>query len=62
VQGNNIKESVLDTVSDLVGMVEGRARKSWITQEMISKTDDRRKQKNVNNEKGRKKYRRMETN
>jgi hypothetical protein len=29
---------------------------------MISKTDDRRKKKNVNNEKGRKKFRGMETN
>jgi hypothetical protein len=27
VQWNNIKESVLDTVGDLVGMVEWRARK-----------------------------------
>jgi hypothetical protein len=52
VQGNSIKESVLDTVSDLVGMVEWRARKPWIIQEMISKTDYRRKKKNVNNEKG----------
>jgi hypothetical protein len=43
VQWNNIKESVLDTVSDLVGMVKWRAKKPWITQEMISKTDDGRK-------------------
>ena len=32
VQWKNIKECVLDTVSDLVGKVEKRARKSWITQ------------------------------
>jgi hypothetical protein len=51
VQWNNIKGSVLDTVSDLVGMLGWRARKPWITREMISKTDDRRKQKNINNEK-----------
>ena len=31
-QWKNIKECVLDTVSDLVGKVEKRARKSWITQ------------------------------
>ena len=31
VQWKNIKESVLDTISDLVGKVEKRARKSWIT-------------------------------
>jgi hypothetical protein len=31
VQWNNIKECVLDTVSDVVGKVEKRARKPWIT-------------------------------
>jgi hypothetical protein len=41
---------VKDTVSDLVGKVKRRARKPWITQEMISKMDERRKWKNVNNE------------
>jgi hypothetical protein len=34
---NNIKECVLDTISDLVGKVEKRARKPLITEEMISK-------------------------
>ena len=48
VQWNNVKECVLDTVSDLVGKVETRARKPWITQEMINKMDERRKWKNVN--------------
>ena len=42
VQWNNIKESVLDSVGDLVGMVQWRARNPWITQEMMSTTDDRR--------------------
>jgi len=37
VQWNNIKECVLDTFSDLSGKVEKRARKPWITQEMIRK-------------------------
>jgi hypothetical protein len=50
---------VLDTVSDLVGKYERRARKPWITQEMISKMDERRKWKNVNNEEGMKNYRRL---
>jgi hypothetical protein len=49
----------LDTMRGLVGKVERRARKPWITQEMISKMDERRKWKNVNNEEGRKKYRRL---
>jgi hypothetical protein len=59
VQWKNIKKCVLDTMSDLVGKVERRARKPWITQEMISKMDERRKWKNVNNEEGRKNYRRL---
>ena len=59
VQWKNIKECVLDTISDLVGRVEKRARKPWITQEMISKMDERRKRKNVNTEEGRRNYRRL---
>ena len=50
VQWNNIKECVLDSLSDLVGKVEKRASKLWITQEIISKMDERRKWKNVNTE------------
>jgi len=38
VQWKNIKECVLDTISDLVGKVEKRARKP-----RISKMDERRK-------------------
>ena len=55
--GKNIKECVLDIITDLVGKVEKRARKPWITQEMISKMDERRKWKNVNTEEGRRNYR-----
>jgi hypothetical protein len=47
-------------MSDLVGKVDRKARKPWITQEMISKMDEQRKWKNVNNEEGRKNYRRLE--
>jgi hypothetical protein len=43
LQWNNIKECVLDTLSDPVGKVEKRERKPWITQKMISKMDERRK-------------------
>ena len=57
VQWKNIKECVLDTISDLVGEVEKRPRKPWITQEMISKMDEQRKWKNVNTEEGRRNYR-----
>ena len=58
VHWKNIKECVLDTVSDLVDKVEKRAIKPWITQEMISKLDERRKRKNVNTEEGRRNCRR----
>jgi hypothetical protein len=50
---------MLDTIGDLVGKVEKRARKPWVRQEMISKMDERRKWKNVNNEEGRRNYRRL---
>jgi len=46
-------------LSDLVGKVEKRERKPWITQEMISEMDERRKWKNVNTEEFRKNYRRL---
>ena len=59
VQWENTKECVLDTISDLIGKVEKRARKPWIIQEMISKMDERRKWKNVNTEEGRRNYRRL---
>ena len=55
----NIKECVLDIIGDLVGEVEKRGRKPWITQEVISKTDERRKWKNVNTEEGIRNYRRL---
>jgi len=59
VQWNNIKECVLDTISDLVGKVKKRGTKPQITQEMISKMDERRKRKNVNTDEGWKNYRRL---
>jgi hypothetical protein len=46
-------------MSALVGKVERRARNPCTTQEMISKMDEQRKLKNVNNEKGRKNYRKL---
>jgi hypothetical protein len=58
-QWNNIKKYLLDTMSDCMGKVEKRARKPWITQEIISKVDERRKWKSVSNEEGRKNYRRL---
>ena len=59
MQWNNINECVLDSISHLVGKIEKRARKPWITEEMISKMDERMKWKNVSTEEGRKNYRRV---
>jgi hypothetical protein len=59
VQWKNIKECVLDTTSDLVGKVEKRARKPWITREMMDNIDERRKWKNIDTEEGKKNYRRL---
>jgi hypothetical protein len=59
VQWNTIKECMLDTIGDLAGKVENRARNPWVTHEMISKMDEQRKWKNVNNEVGRRNYRRL---
>ena len=52
-QWKNIKDCLLDIISDLAGKVEKRARKPLSTQEMISIIDERRKWKNVNTEEGR---------
>ncbi|PNF28361.1 hypothetical protein B7P43_G17331 [Cryptotermes secundus] len=59
VQWNNIKECILNTIRELVGKVEKITRKPCVTQEMMSKMEERRKWKNVNNEEGRRKYRRL---
>jgi len=39
---DNVKLCILDTINDLVGKVERRARKPWIIQEMISKICERK--------------------
>jgi hypothetical protein len=41
------------------GKLRREQEKPWIIQEMISKMDERRKWKSVNNEEGRKIYRRL---
>jgi hypothetical protein len=58
-QWNNSKKCLLYATSDCVGKVEKRTRKPWITQELISKMDEQRKLKCVNNEEGRKNYKRL---
>jgi hypothetical protein len=49
----------VELLEDYTDCVEKRAREPWITQEMISKIDKRRKRKNVNTEEGTRNYRRL---
>jgi hypothetical protein len=49
VQWNNINKCVLDTLNDLAGKVNRKARKPLITQDMINDIDEQRKWTNVNN-------------
>lgn len=37
---NNIKKCVFDTMSNLVGKIERKARKLWVTQEIVSTMDE----------------------
>jgi ribosomal protein L23 len=53
-----ISRNVLDTMSDLVGKVDMKAKKPRITQ-AINKMEERWKCENANNEEGRKNYRRL---
>jgi hypothetical protein len=59
VQRNIIKKCFLDTFSDLVGKFEKRTRKPWITQQMISKMDERKKWNIFDTEEYRKNNRRL---
>jgi hypothetical protein len=56
VQRNNLNKSVPDTMGDLIGKVERKSRKPWITQEMINKENERWQWKNVNKQQGIKTY------
>jgi hypothetical protein len=44
------------TMPGLTVKENGKARKPWITREIINKMDERRKRKNVHKEEGRKNY------
>jgi hypothetical protein len=59
VQQNINKKCVLYIMCDMDGKVDRKAKKPWITQEMISKMDEQKMWKNVNNEEGTKNKRRM---
>src|SRR5215469_13433055 len=54
-----MKDSVTDTLENLVGKKRKQNKKPWITQEMIDKMAERRKWKNVNTGAGRQMYRRL---
>jgi hypothetical protein len=47
-------------MSDWVGKVDRKAREPYTTEEIISKVDERRKWKNVNNEERRNTYQKTE--
>jgi hypothetical protein len=59
MQWNHIRKCVLDTMSDLVGKADRKAREPWITQEMINKMLEHGKRKNVDSKEGRKSDRRL---
>jgi len=59
VQWNNIKKCVLDTMSDLKGKVDRKARKPWILYEMIKEINKQRKWKNISNEERKNNLRRL---
>jgi hypothetical protein len=45
-------------MSDLIGKVDRKARKPWITLEMIKEINERRKWKNISNEERKNNFRR----
>jgi len=53
------QEMCAKATPDLIVKEDRKARKPWITREIINKMDERRKQKNVNKEEGRKNYKQM---
>ncbi|XP_023225444.1 uncharacterized protein LOC111626342 [Centruroides sculpturatus] len=55
-----IKDTIKKLAEIFLGYVNGvRIKKPWVTQEMIEKMDERRNWKNINNEKGRMMYKKL---
>ena len=55
-----LQENILDSAKKNIGIIKQvRAKKSWITGEMIDKMEERRKWKSVNTEAGRRKCKRL---
>ena len=58
----HLKESIIESAKESLGYSKGsRTKKPWVTEEMLMKMkmNERRKWKAVNNEEGRKNYRRL---
>jgi hypothetical protein len=53
------KKFVFEIMNAMFGKVNRKARKPWITEEMINRMAEQRKWKNISNEKGRKNSRRL---
>ena len=55
-----LRENILDSAKKNIGIIkQERAKKSWITGEMIDKMEERRKWKSVNTEARRQKYKQL---
>ena len=55
-----LKEAVKEAANKVVGYRKSRkAKKPWITQEMLNKMEERRRYKNINSDTGRMNYRRL---
>ena len=56
----HLKESIIESAKESLGYSKGsRTKKPWVTEEMLMKMNERRKWKAVNNEEGRRNYRRL---
>ena len=56
---NRLKDSMKKSGEDCIGYVKQKAKKPWVTTEMIEKMDERRRWKNVGTEEGNRMYRRL---
>ena len=57
-----LKSVIVESAKEAVGFKENvKAKKPWVSENMIKKMDERRKWKNVNSEMGRLRYKRLHT-
>ena len=56
---DKFKSAILSSARKEISYEKERARKPWITEEMINKMKERRRRNNKNNEEGRRMYRQI---